>query len=98
MGHSGATVGERHYDDRNLERMRKAVEALKLDLTKGQLLALPFRAVYAADTPLTRTELLTDPLPTLTVSAIAKAQRFHQYARSDSNGRHSASKADALSS
>jgi len=98
MGHSGATVGERHYDDRNLERMRKAVAMLKLDLRKGQLVALPFRAVSGADTPLTRTELLTDPLPTLTVSAMAKAKQLHQYARSDSNGRHSASKADALSS
>jgi integrase len=98
MGHSGATVGERHYDDRNLERMRKAVAMLKLDLTRGQLIAIPLRAVSGSDTPPSRTELLTDPLPTLTVSAMAKAQGDHWCARSDSNGRLSASKADALSS
>jgi hypothetical protein len=51
MGHSGATVGERHYDDRNLERMRKAVAMLTLDVTRREVIALPLRVAAGADTP-----------------------------------------------
>jgi hypothetical protein len=52
VGHAGGTVGERHYGAKDLERMRAAVETIALDLSTGQVVALPMRAVGAPIAPL----------------------------------------------
>jgi hypothetical protein len=58
MGHSGGSVGERHYGAKELERMRAAVETLVLDLSTAQVIALPVRAAAGSNrTP--KTEGLT---------------------------------------
>jgi hypothetical protein len=50
MGHAPATVAERHYTSAILTKLRDAVESIKLDLTTGQVIALPMRAVAIAET------------------------------------------------
>jgi integrase len=58
MGHSGGSVGERHYGAKELERMRAAVETIVLDLSMAQVFVLPVRAAGGSDrTP--KTEGLT---------------------------------------
>jgi hypothetical protein len=52
MGHAGGSVGERHYGAKDLERMRAAVETIALDLSTGQVVALPMKAVGAPIAPL----------------------------------------------
>jgi integrase len=49
MGHSGGSVGERHYGAKELQRMRAAVETIVLDLSTAQVIALPVRAAGGSD-------------------------------------------------
>ena len=50
MGHAPATVAERHYTSTILTKLRDAVESIKLELTMGQIIALPMRAVASGET------------------------------------------------
>ncbi len=45
MGHAPQGVTQRHYTAGNLEAMRRAVETIKLNLTTGEVVALPMRKV-----------------------------------------------------
>ncbi len=48
MGHSAGSVGERHYTAMTpavLARLRAAIESIQLDLSNGEVIALPMRAV-----------------------------------------------------
>jgi integrase len=45
MGHAGGSVGERHYGAKDLERMRKAVETITLDLSTGDVIHMPIKRV-----------------------------------------------------
>jgi integrase-like protein len=52
MGHAPASVGERHYTAMTaavLAKLRDAVELIELDLSSGELIALPMRAVGEVD-------------------------------------------------
>jgi hypothetical protein len=49
MGHSGGSVGERHYGAKELQRMRAAVETIVLDLSTAQVIALPVRVAGGSD-------------------------------------------------
>lgn len=100
MGHSGSTVGDRHYDARDLERMRKAVEMIKLDLSTASVIAFPMRAAGGGQPP-QEAECHPAKLPAgrgKPAGSSEKILKDLRHARSDSNRRHSASKADALSS
>jgi integrase len=48
MGHAAGSVGERHYTAMTpgvLAKLREAVESIQLDLSNGEVIALPMRAV-----------------------------------------------------
>jgi hypothetical protein len=48
MGHAAGSVGERHYTAMTpgvLAKLRDAVESIQLDLSNGEVIALPMRAV-----------------------------------------------------
>ncbi len=46
LGHGqGDDVGEMHYIDRDLEQLHEAVCKIRLDLTRGKVIALPLKAV-----------------------------------------------------
>jgi excisionase family DNA binding protein len=45
MGHAGSGVTQQHYTAQSLATLKAAIECIVLDLTTGQLVALPMRAV-----------------------------------------------------
>jgi hypothetical protein len=52
MGHSAGSVGERHYTAMTaavMAKLRDAVETIRLDLSTGEMIALPLRAVAGAE-------------------------------------------------
>jgi integrase len=101
MGHSGGSVGERHYAAKDLERMRKALDMLTLDLTVGQVIAMPLRKVASDSKKTMEAECLPAEFPATFPRAVFPRGTIPnniQYTLKDSNFRHSASKADALSS
>jgi hypothetical protein len=49
MGHSGGSVGERHYGAKELQRMRAAVETIVLDLSTARVIALPVMTTGGSD-------------------------------------------------
>jgi hypothetical protein len=57
MGHAAKSVTRRSYVGDDLARLRDAVESITLDLTTGQVIALPLAAVGGAPP----TAALTDP-------------------------------------
>jgi hypothetical protein len=99
MGHSGGSVGERHYGAKELERMRAAVETIVLDLSTAQVIALPVRAAGGSNrTP--KTEVLLRFLLRVLLRPAVRGednpQRFQRSGTRVSNSRPSAWEADAL--
>ena len=48
MGHAAGDVTALHYTAQTLRTLRDAVESIKLDLSRGEVVALPIRAVAGA--------------------------------------------------
>ncbi len=51
MGHAAGSVGERHYTATILAKLKAAVESIRLDLSTGQVIELPLRAVAGSPAP-----------------------------------------------
>ncbi|HEV3189781.1 MAG TPA: tyrosine-type recombinase/integrase, partial [Polyangiaceae bacterium] len=49
MGHAGSGVTQQHYTAQTLAMLKAAVEAIRLDLSTGDVIALPMRAVGATE-------------------------------------------------
>jgi integrase len=76
MGHAPATVAERHYTSTILTKLRDAVESIKLELTMGQIIALPMRAVASGETASEPgSEAASEPAQAAGLTAVLTAAR-----------------------
>ncbi len=103
MGHAGSGVTQQHYTAQTLATLKAAVETIRLDLSTGEVIALPMRAVGGSERDPQadgHTAEFTAGLPQAAVNGGVRKRRNPNDSEGSgtrvSNSRPSAWEADAL--